>query len=227
MSLRILITLLLVPALAFANGSQNSGDGSQNSGNSSQNSGGSSDGSGQSSQDSGEGSRGTGQSSETSAGTSENSGQSSDSKSSENSSNQASSQLAAVGSVLVVAGASVYLGYVAARMLSEGQFQVHSGHLAAYLRENHALIARDVVEGDGVVLAGWYTALGLSDEEQALLRQSLDGSHEQTAMLAALDGVEGVEDARAFAGQFVRLLHRALGEARLEALVAVAARRLS
>lgn len=230
MSLRLLVISLLVPALAFANGSQNSGDSSQNSGNSSQNSGGSSDGSGKSSQDSGEGSKGTGQSSETSAGTSENTADSSEgsqSESSQNSSNEASSQLAMVGSVLVVAGASVYLGWMVAQALTAAPYQMHSGQMAAYLRENHALVARDVLEGQGVVLDGWYASLGLSAEEQALLRGSLDGSDEQAAMLAALDGVDGLEEAQAFATSFVKLLHRTLGTDRTEALVAAAVRRLS
>lgn len=215
MRTRILTCLLLVPTLAWASGQSNAGNSSQNSGGS--------EGSGQSSQQSGAGSQGTGQSSENMG---QSSGQS-QSDSSQASSQGTSAEVVVVVSAIAVTGATVAFGVWAVSALSFRQLYVADARMLRYLREHHALVARDVIAGDGIIFDGWYVALGLSEDERALMKRALDASDEQASMLAALDGVDSVEQARRFAGAFVSMLHRALGEARVKALVETAAQGLS
>src|SRR6185312_14608549 len=61
--------------------------------------------------------------------------------------------------------------------------------------------------------------LRLGAEDQRRLARALDGSREQGALLAALDGPIDEGQAERFAGAFMKLASRALGPARAQAMV--------
>lgn len=216
MRIRLVTLLLLAPTLAWGSGQSNSGQGSQQSGASSNDLGDSSQQSGASSQTSGESFEILAHSSEQSQ-----------SDSAEHSTQGSASELVATASVIVVSGATVALGAWALVAVTVHKRRANDARMLRYLREHHALVARDVMESDGPLLEGWYVALGLTADERLRAKQALDATDEQASMLAALDSLDSVEQARRFAGAFVSALTRALGETRVRVLVEIAAQRLT
>lgn len=190
-----------------SDGSKGSNDSSRTSGDSSKRSGESSQGSGQRSEDSSERSPSesirwtTRESSESKGGT------------------------AVSGALLImVVGGSVVGGILSSRGSSKRQEQQEARALARFLQRHHALIARDVVLGEGPLLAAWGNSLGLTAAERERLGLALDGSTEQTELLQALNGNIDETRARRFAASFARLSGRTLGRARFAAVVHAASR---
>jgi hypothetical protein len=124
---------------------------------------------------------------------------------------------------VVVVGASV-VGSVALSGSRRANQQRAVAALAAFMRRQHALLTHDVATAEGPVLAAWAYDLGLGAEERRRLSQALEGSAEQGLLLDALDGAIDEARARRFAAAFLRTTERAIGRARLDALVARAAR---
>jgi hypothetical protein len=188
-----------------------------------------SDGSSNGSNDSSKSSTDSSQSSTDSSNRSENSTESSPRDSSEGSSestgNNRGAAVLSVALLLVSVGATV-IGVVKATGLAMAQADDARKMrvLASFLQRHHALVARDVVMGEGPLLATWTRALGLTEAERDRLSASLDGSPEQGELLAALDGPIDVRRARRFAVAFARAGRRALGEARLRGIALSAMR---
>ncbi len=90
-----------------------------------------------------------------------------------------------------------------------------AARLEDYLRTNHALIARDISLGQGLVIEAWLHDLKLKPEECKRLLAHLSGSAEQRDMLIALDGSLSSIRVRSFASAFTRLLLRDLSAARV------------
>jgi hypothetical protein len=123
----------------------------------------------------------------------------------------------------VVVGAAVLSGTLATRG-SRQQDQQKVQALARFLQRNHALVARDVVTGEGPMLGAWGRALGLSAAERERLGMVLVGSPEQGELLDALDGGMDEGRARRFAVGFTRLGRRALGQGRFREIALAAGR---
>ena len=96
--------------------------------------------------------------------------------------------------------------------------------LAAFMRRQHGLLTHDVTMAEGPLLVAWTHDLKLTSADQQRLERALDGSHEQGALLEALDGPIDERHAERFAGSFMRLAQRALGAERTRAMVGHAAR---
>ena len=91
--------------------------------------------------------------------------------------------------------------------------------LAAYLRQQHALLTHDVALASGPVLDAWIHDLKLTAADGRRFAETLDGSAEQGALLEALDGRIDEGRAQRFAAVFMRVTERTLGPARTRALV--------
>jgi hypothetical protein len=125
--------------------------------------------------------------------------------------------------VAVSIGATV-VGTLAMNQTQRQQQQQSATALAEFMRRQHPLLTHDVATAEGPVLAAWAHDLGFSAVERERFSRALEGSREQGALLAALDGPIDADRARRFAAAFVRLTARALGPARTRALVERAAR---
>jgi hypothetical protein len=123
--------------------------------------------------------------------------------------------IVSVALLVLAVGASV-VGVV--RALAAAEEGPKLKMLARFLQRNHALVARDVVMGEGPLLRSWTRTLGLSAAERERLGQALLGSAEQAQLLAALNGPIDEARARRFAAGFAQLGRRALGPARLRDL---------
>jgi hypothetical protein len=159
---------------------------------------------------------------------SENSTESSPKDSSEGSSDGSSKRKGAVlisVALLLVAVGATTVGLVrTSGALAQADEQQKMRQLARFLQRHHALVARDVVMGEGPLLSAWGRALGLRVGERELLSRCLDGSPEQAELLAALDGSIDEGRARRFAVGFTRLGQRALGDQRFRAIALAALR---
>jgi hypothetical protein len=159
---------------------------------------------------------------------SENSTESSPKDSSEGSSDGSSKNqgavLVSVALLLVGVGATVVGVVKATGALAQADEPRRLRMLARFLQRHHALVARDVVMGEGPLLAAWSRSLGLSTAEGERLSRSLDGSPEQAELLAALNGSIDKDRARRFAVAFTRVGRRALGDERLRAVALAALR---
>ena len=128
------------------------------------------------------------------------------------------------GSAALVLGAAVVVGIIfAVKATGDSKQNPTATALAAFMRQNHALLTHDVALAGGPLLDVWCRQLALSPAEKRRLAVALDGSPEQGALLAALDGPVDEARARAFSAAFYRTTARALGPARTQALVAHAA----
>lgn len=194
--------------------SDNSSDGSKGSNDSSRTSGDSSKRSGASSEESGHGSKNS----------TDNSPRNSSRWSTDESSKSKTATTVSVAALIVVVGAVVVSGTLASRGGSRQPDQQKVQALARFLQRNHALVARDVVTGEGPMLGAWGRALGLSAGERERLGMVLVGSPEQTELLQALDGGMDERRARRFAVGFTRLGRRALGEGRFREIALAAGR---
>jgi hypothetical protein len=193
--------------------SDNSSEGSKGSDDSSRTSGDSSKRSGASSEDSGHGSKNS----------TDNSPRNSSRWTTDESSKGKTATTVSVAALIVVVGAAVLSGVLATRN-SRRQDQQKAQALAKFLQRNHALVARDVVTGEGPMLGAWGRALGLSAGERERLGVVLVGSPEQGELLAALDGGMDEGRARRFAVGFTRLGRRALGQERFREIALAAGR---
>jgi hypothetical protein len=199
----VIIGALVGGAHAAGSGSNSSSDGSKGSDDSSRSSGDSSKNSGDSSGESGRGSR--------------NSTENSPRDSSQDSSNSKGGAALSVGALIVVVGGLMASGVVVS-VASSRRNQQRVQALATFLQRNHALVTRDLVAGDGPLLASWGRGLGLTAAERDRLGAALLGSPEQTELLQALDGRIDEARARRFAAGFTRLGRRALGEQRFRSV---------
>jgi hypothetical protein len=184
--------------------SDNSSDGSKGSNDSSRTSGDSSKRSGASSEESGHGSKNS----------TDNSPQNSTRWSTDESTRSKSASAISVAALIVVVAGLAVSATLASRAGSRRQDQQKVQALARFLQRNHALVARDLVTGEGPLLAAWGRALGLTAVERERLGLVLVGSPEQSELLQALDGGMDEGRARRFAVGFTRLGRRALGEGR-------------
>jgi len=91
--------------------------------------------------------------------------------------------------------------------------------LAAYMRQQHALLTHDVALASGPVLDAWTHDLQLTSADRRRFEETLDGSAEQGALLEALDGPIDERRAQRFATVFMRVTERTLGPTRTRALV--------
>jgi hypothetical protein len=123
---------------------------------------------------------------------------------------------------VVVGG--VVLSSVLAGAGTRRQHQRQAQALATFLQRHHAQVARDLMTGEGPVLAGWGRELGLSTGERDRLGAVLLGSPEQGELLQALDGRMDEARARRFAAGFTRLGRRAVGEGRFREIALAAGR---
>lgn len=119
----------------------------------------------------------------------------------------------------VVAVGATVVGYLAANATSSAHQDHAATALAEFMRRQHALLTHDVAMAEGPVLAAWIHDLHLRPDEAARLRRAIEGSREQGALLAALNGPIDAARARQFAAAFMRATTRALGAARTKALV--------
>lgn len=94
----------------------------------------------------------------------------------------------------------------------------HLALLIETMQRHHALVTRDVALARGPLIDGWAHELRLAPVDKARLCRALEGSAEQTSMLASLDGA--IDEARAlrFAGSFYRVAERALGPGRMHTI---------
>jgi hypothetical protein len=200
---------------------EDSSKGSNGSDNSSNSSGDSSNSSGDSSENSGDSSNRSENSTEASP---QESTEGTTDESSDGSSNRRETVLVSVALLLASVGATVVGLVRASDAMAQADQPAKLRQLARFLQRNHALCARDVVVGEGPLLAAWTRALKLTGPERDHLSRVLDGSREQAELLAAIDGRIDEARARRFAVAFTQVGRRALGDARLRALV-LAARR--
>jgi hypothetical protein len=189
-----------------SDGSKGSNDSSKMSGDSSESSKGSLDNSDQKSKDS----------------SADSSKDSTDNTTDESSKNKTTTTVSAALLILTVGAAAV--GLVAASRATWKDDDRRAQALARFLQRNHAMLTRDLVLGEGPMLAGWARTMGLDAAERARVERGLAGSAEQTALVRALDGRIDQRRARSFAASFVRLHLRALGPERVGA-IALAANR--
>jgi hypothetical protein len=119
----------------------------------------------------------------------------------------------------VVAVGATVVGYLAANATNAARQDRAATALAEFMRRQHALLTHDVALADGPVFAAWAHDLGLRPDEAERLRRAIEGSHEQGALLAALNGPIDAARARQFAAAFMRATTRALGASRTKALV--------
>ncbi|HVX98005.1 MAG TPA: hypothetical protein VHK47_24035 [Polyangia bacterium] len=119
----------------------------------------------------------------------------------------------------VVAVGATVVGYLAANATNSARQDHAATALAEFMRRQHALLTHDVTMAEGPVLAAWVHDLRLRPDEAERLRRALEGSREQGALLAALNGPIDGAQARQFAAAFMRATTRALGAARTKALV--------
>jgi hypothetical protein len=199
------------PQIGFANDSSKGSNGSNDS---SKSSGEGSKSSGDSSQNSGQGSRDSSQSSP----------KGSTQGTSDESTNSKGGAAVSVALVLVVVGASIVGGVFASRGTTRREVRLQTQALMHFLQRNHALVARDVAMADGPLLGSWSKSLGLDERERQRLGEALDGSVEQSTMLAALDGPMSEARAQAFASSFTQLGRKALGPDRFRAIALAAVR---
>jgi hypothetical protein len=92
--------------------------------------------------------------------------------------------------------------------------------LAGFMRRQHAMLLHDVATAEGPVLDAWAHDLRLTAAEKTRLRRALDGSVEQGQLIDSLDGKIDDKHAERFGAAFVRVTQRAIGRARMNALVA-------
>jgi hypothetical protein len=123
----------------------------------------------------------------------------------------------------VVAVGGLVVGLVATNRAQNGQQQATAA-LAGFMRRQHALLTRDIAMAEGPVLDAWAHDLRLTATERRRLRQTLEGSIEQGALLEALDGPIDGSRARQFGAAFLRVTDRALGRQRAKTLVLRAVR---
>jgi hypothetical protein len=219
LALSLAAALLLCPGVARASGQGNTQSGSSNTSSSNSHSD-SSNGSGDSSHSSKASSDDSGDSSQDSKNSTQNSPKNSSDYTTHHSSdwttNSHGAHVFSIAVAVVLVGATV-VGLVASH--NSHQDQQAKRALAAIMRRQHGLLTHDVTTADGPLLAAWSHDLRLTAAEQRRLVRALDGSHEQGALLDALDGP--IDDARAerFAGSFMKLAQRALGSDRARALV--------
>jgi hypothetical protein len=154
---------------------------------------------------------------------SRNSTQNSPRDSSDGSSKSKGGQALSVGALVVLVGGLTVTGVLSSAASSKRD-QQRVQALATFLQRNHPLVARDLVAGEGPLLAAWGRGLGLTPAERERLGAALLGSAEQAELLEALDGRIDEARARRFAAGFTRLGRRALGEQRFRG-VALAAER--
>jgi hypothetical protein len=144
--------------------------------------------------------------------------------SSDGSSQRKGSVLISVALLLVAVGATTVGLVRTSGALAQADEKQKMRQLARFLQRHHALVARDVVMGEGPLLSAWGRALGLQTGERDRLSRCLDGSPEQAELLASLDGRIDESRARRFAVGFTRLGQRALGDHRLRAIALAALR---
>ncbi|HXT97233.1 MAG TPA: hypothetical protein VN853_13095 [Polyangia bacterium] len=215
--------LVLASRAAWASGQGNTQTTSSN-GASSNSQSGSSNTSGDSSKSSGDSSKSSSNSSGDSSKDSNNSTQNSPKNSSDYTSNSSSdwttnshgAHIFSIALAVVLVGATAIGIGVSTR--SHQQQQARQA-LAAFMRHQHGLLTHDVTLAEGPLLAAWSHDLRLGAEDQRRLARALDGSREQGALLAALDGPIDEGQAERFAGAFMKLASRALGPARAQAMV--------
>jgi hypothetical protein len=211
------VASLLAATLAVAGPGTIHASGNSKSGGNSSDSKGSND----SSKSSGDSSKSSGASSERSGQSTENSPRDSTKGTSDESTKSKGGQAISVALVIVVVGGAIVGGVLTTRATAQPDPR-HTQALVRFLRRNHALVTRDVLVGEGPVLASWAQGLGLDPAERERLGRTLAGSPEQAALLHALDGPIDEARARQFAASFTRLARRALGEARVRAIALAA-----
>ncbi|MEA2698062.1 MAG: hypothetical protein QOI66_2333 [Myxococcales bacterium] len=127
-------------------------------------------------------------------------------------------------SAVVVLGASAVVGTIlVVRATDDHPQQRTAAALATFMRQNHALLTHDVAVAGGPLLDAWARDLGLSSVEKRQIAVAMEGSSEQGALLAALDGAIDERRAQSFSIAFFGVTARALGPARTQGLVARAA----
>jgi len=226
--LRLTLTLLLSAGHLLGHGralASGEGQSKSDSGNSGSNN--SSKGSGDSSQNSGDSSKSSNDSSKSSNDSTEASPQKSADSSSEGTVNSSTKSRGAqtfwAGSAVVLLGASVVGTVLAARSRAAAPPPAAVA-LAAFMRENHAVLTHDVALAHGPVFDAWARELGLTPAERGRVAVALEGSREQGELLSSLDGSIDAHRARRFSAAFFRVTARALGPAGTERLLARAAR---
>jgi hypothetical protein len=209
--------LALAPAATHASDQQNSKSGSSNSSDSNSSNG---------SKDSSNSSKDSSNNSQGSSKNSNNSTQNSPKNTSDWTTNGTSdwSTHSHGAHVFSIALAIVVVGGASAATTSLKQSQPEAQRqaalaLAAYLRQQHALLTHDVALASGPVLDSWTHDLKLTAADQRRFAETLDGSPEQGALLEALDGPIDERRAQRFATVFMRVTERTLGPMRTRALV--------
>lgn len=218
-----LSTLIVSMEAREAEASGQSNSGSSTGGSPSSNGSNSSNGSADSSKSSGDSSRNSGASSKDSNNSTQNSPKNSTNSSSDWSTHSQGAHVFSIVLVVVAVGATV-VGVMATNATQRRQHQQSATALAEFMRRQHPLLTHDVVMAEGPVLAAWAHDLRLGAEDCTRLRRALEGSPEQGALLEALDGSIDEAAARRFAGAFLRVTTRALGQTRTKALVERAVR---
>lgn len=205
------------PPAVRASGDQNSKSGSSNSSdsNSSKGSGDSSNSSKSSSDDSQGSSKNSNNSTQNSP---KNSSDWSTNGTSDWSTHSHGAHVFSIALAVVVVGASVVASTGVKQSQHDQQRQAAIA-LAAYMRQQHALLTHDVALASGPVLDAWTHDLRLSAGDRRRFQDVLDGSAEQSALLETLDGSIDERRAQRFAAVFMRVTTRALGPVRTRALV--------
>jgi len=216
---------LTVPVGAEASGE--SSKGSNGSGSNSDGSNNSSKSSGDSSNSSNDSSKSSNASSKSSNASTQNSPQRSADSSSEETADSSTrsrgAQLFWAGSAVVLLGASIVGTVLGARSHAAAPAP-NAVALAAFMRENHAVLTHDVAMTRGPVFDAWSRELGLSAADGTRVALAMEGSAEQTELMSALDGAIDANRAAKFSAAFFRVTARALGPVRTKELLARAGR---
>jgi hypothetical protein len=215
------VVVLTGPGRADASGQgQSKSDSNSNSGDSSQGSNGSND----SSRTSGDSSNSSRDSSKSSNNSTQNSPKNSSDGSTQwttdNSSQSHGAHVFSAASAVVLLGASVVGTVMAGKSSSGRDPHPKAVALAAFLRQNHAVLTHDIALAHGPILNAWAREWGLTASEKRHLAVVLEGSAEQGALMTALNG--DIDEGRAlkFSAAFYRATARALGPVRTQTIVA-------
>jgi hypothetical protein len=217
LTLALGIGSLTVPAGAEASGESSQGSKGSNS-----------DGSNNSSKSSGDSSNSSHDSSKSSNGSTQNSPQRSADWSSEETADSSTRSRGAqffwAGSAVVLLGASIVGTVLGARSRARAGTVPNAVALAAFMRENHAVLTHDVAMTRGPVFDAWSRELGLTAADGTRVALAMEGSSEQTELMSALDGSIDANRAAQFSAAFFRVTARALGPVRTKELLARAGR---